>query len=139
MADERARSALLEAINEHFNATDYNGADEIAADFLRVFAEHSVGFIDTRTHVAVPIADDEAMVEAVAAAVYSLDPAYEPGESVDGFRVSPGGDLSWSQIDGFANEFPDGPWAEHVADCRNIARAALAAMRAHAAKADPSP
>ncbi len=67
----RAREALRAAINEHFNATDYGGADEIASDFLLVFAEHGVGFIDTRTHVAIAREPSEADVERVARAIYT--------------------------------------------------------------------
>ena len=36
-------------------------------------------------------------VEEVARAIYETEPFYEAGEYVDGFPVSPGGNLSWEQ------------------------------------------
>jgi hypothetical protein len=40
---------------------------------------------------------NEDLREELAKIVYELDPYFEPGERVDGFLVSPGGNLSWEQ------------------------------------------
>jgi len=45
--------------------------------------------------------------EAIAKAIYETEPFYEPGEYVDGFAVSPGGDLSWEQAKDRDAEFGD--------------------------------
>jgi hypothetical protein len=39
----------------------------------------------------------EQWIEAAAKAIYDLDPFCESGEYVDGFIVSPGGNLTWDQ------------------------------------------
>ncbi len=49
------------------------------------------------------------MVERVAKSIYNLDPFYEPGEYVDGFLVSPGGNISWEQALARDAEFEDDP------------------------------
>jgi hypothetical protein len=43
--------------------------------------------------------------EEIAQAVYELDPLYKSGEYVDGFQVSPGGELTWEQTKARDAEF----------------------------------
>jgi hypothetical protein len=45
--------------------------------------------------------------DAVAQAIYETEPFYEGGEYVDGFQVSPGGNLSWKQACDRDAEFAD--------------------------------
>lgn len=49
----------------------------------------------------------EADREAIARIIYDIDPIYESGESVEGFIVSPGGNLSWEQFCDQCAEFGD--------------------------------
>lgn len=79
-----------------------------------------------REHVA-----KETTIEAAAKAIYDLEPMFCAGEYVDGFKVSPDGELTWRQIVEMANEFDDDPvlpYATRVKDCRDQARAALQAI-----------
>jgi hypothetical protein len=45
----------------------------------------------------------------LAQAIYEVEPDYESGEYVDGFQVSPGGDISWEQALRWDAEFGDDP------------------------------
>ena len=47
----------------------------------------------------------ESKRELIAKAIYKLDPHYEGGEYVDGFAVSPGGNLTWEQAKARDAEF----------------------------------
>lgn len=62
----------------------------------------------------------EAAINIVARAIYETMPETDSGEYVDGFCVSPGGDLSWNQM----LECGD----RAVAPYRKAARAAIVAM-----------
>lgn len=48
-------------------------------------------------------------VEEYARIIYEADPHYESGEYVDGFPVSPGGNLTWEQAKAHDAEFGDDP------------------------------
>ena len=64
---------------------------------------------------------DEAAIDAVAKSIYETMPEHDSGEFVDGFQVSPGGDLSWNQIV---------ECGDHAVELyRKAARAAIATMR----------
>lgn len=43
--------------------------------------------------------------ESIARIIYETNPGYEPGEYVDGFQVSPGGDMAWDQAKKLDAEF----------------------------------
>jgi hypothetical protein len=76
----------------------------------------------------VPPSDE--LVEAVARAIYEDDPHYEAGEYVDGFQVSPGGDLTWEQAQSRDAEFGDEPRMLRITDSAyKGARAAIAAYQ----------
>ena len=45
------------------------------------------------------------MIEAAAKAIYDLAPEPVSGEYVDGFQVSPGGELTWEQAQNMDAEF----------------------------------
>ncbi len=63
----------------------------------------------------------EAAIDNVAKAIYDTMPETDGGEYLDGFRVSPAGDLSWNQII---------ECGDHAAEpYRKAARAALAVIR----------
>ena len=47
------------------------------------------------------------MIEAAAKAIYEIDPYFESGEYIDGFIVSPGGNLTWEQACNRDAEFED--------------------------------
>ena len=64
---------------------------------------------------------NEAAIDVIAKAIYETMPETDGGEHLDGFRVSPAGDLSWNQI----VECGD----HAVEPYRKAARAAMAAMR----------
>lgn len=63
----------------------------------------------------------DAAIDIVARAIYENMPETDSGEYVDGFCVSPGGELSWSQM------LESGDHA--VAPYRKAARAAIIVMR----------
>ncbi len=63
---------------------------------------------------------DEATIDVIAKAIYETMPETDSGEYIDGFQVSPGGELSWSQILELGN---------HAELYRTAARAAMTAMR----------
>lgn len=63
----------------------------------------------------------KAAVDIVARAIYETMPESDSGEYIDGFKVSPGGDLSWSQILECGDQYAE-PY-------RKAARAAMDAMR----------
>lgn len=68
--------------------------------------------------------------EVIAAAAYGVNPFYESGEHVDGFQVSPGGNLSWEQAKDRDAEFAgDKLMLPVTADAYAIADAILAAGR----------
>lgn len=52
--------------------------------------------------------------EAVARIAYETYPFYECGEQVDGFQVSPGGNLSWEEAKARAAEFGDDPMFKNI-------------------------
>lgn len=54
--------------------------------------------------------------ESVAKAIYEAEPFYEPGEYVDGFAVSPGGDLSWEEAKQRDAEFGNDPMFCKITD-----------------------
>jgi hypothetical protein len=47
--------------------------------------------------------------EAIARAIYEVEPYFEAGETVDAFEVSPGGVLSWQEAKARDAEFGDDP------------------------------
>jgi hypothetical protein len=51
------------------------------------------------------IDSSELLRERIAQAIYALDPHYEEGERIDGFLVSPGGNLSWEEAKRWDAEF----------------------------------
>jgi len=68
------------------------------------------------------------MVEAAAKAIYDAEPYYEQGEYVDGFPVSPGGNLTWNQAKARDAEFSgDGLFIPITQFPYRAARAALEA------------
>lgn len=75
---------------------------------------------------------DEATVEAVARALYEADPHYEGGESIEGFQVTPGGDLSWEQFKDQCDEFGDDRlfhgWGDKLQGHYALARAVILAI-----------
>jgi hypothetical protein len=75
-----------------------------------------------------PVVITEQMVEAAAKAIYDVAPHYESGEFVDGFPVSPGGDLTWDQAKARDAEFGDDPLLGKITQFPyQAARAALEA------------
>lgn len=71
--------------------------------------------------------------DAMARAIYELEPFEVSGEHIDGFKVSPDGQLSWANVVTMAAEFDDDPvlpYRTYVNDCHARADAALSALEA---------
>ncbi len=71
--------------------------------------------IERLERLRVAFQSDE-LVEAVARAIYELEPHEEGGEYVDGFQVSPGGKLTWEQAKVRDAEFGDDPCMLRITD-----------------------
>ncbi len=69
-------------------------------------------------------------MERIARTIYEIEPHYESGEHVDGFQVSPGGNLSWEQAKARDAEFGDDPIIGNITEFAYRCAAALAATPA---------
>lgn len=80
--------------------------------------------------LTLPLPPGTADREAVMRLLYESDPIYESGESIDGFQVSPGGDLTWEQFKDRCAEFDDDPvfhgWNDRLIALRSLADAIIA-------------
>lgn len=54
--------------------------------------------------------------DVIARAIYETEPYFESGEYVDGFQVSPDGNLSWEQAKARDAEFDDMPGMGRILD-----------------------
>lgn len=110
MTREEIQALILDCERDNKNGrySEYGESEDIA---------ELVRLAKLGASVAVP-RDDE--IEAMAGALYMVEPIEDSGECIDGFRVTPPSAISWAQL----QEFDDG-----IADCfREKARAAILAI-----------
>jgi hypothetical protein len=83
-----------------------------------------------RTSPAPVTAEAGEMRERIARVIYEVEPHYESGEYIDGFQVSPGGNLSWEQAKDRDAEFGDDKLMNKITEFAYRCADAVAAIRA---------